>query len=115
MKAETTDDYTDAWFIGYTPELVAGIWMGNELGGVPDEPGVRVVVRGPGLPCGRDRESRLPHRGERGAAPDHVLHHVHHQPGVLGVHHFLAARLGLPEDVPLAVLDPGDGDPLAPG
>src|SRR5467141_1268825 len=27
-KTGTTDDYTDAWFIGYTPELVAGIWVG---------------------------------------------------------------------------------------
>ena len=27
-KTGTTDDYTDAWFIGYTPELVAGVWVG---------------------------------------------------------------------------------------
>src|SRR5438445_12645554 len=27
-KTGTTDDYTDAWFIGYTPELGAGIWVG---------------------------------------------------------------------------------------
>src|SRR6266705_1732020 len=27
-KTGTTDDYTDAWFIGYTPELVTGIWVG---------------------------------------------------------------------------------------
>src|SRR6266581_2226328 len=25
-KTGTTDDYTDAWFIGYTPEIVTGIW-----------------------------------------------------------------------------------------
>ncbi len=30
-KTGTTDDYTDAWFIGYTPELVAGIWVGYDL------------------------------------------------------------------------------------
>src|SRR5438309_3340585 len=30
-KTGTTDDYTDAWFIGYTPELVAGIWMGYDI------------------------------------------------------------------------------------
>jgi penicillin-binding protein 1A len=30
-KTGTTDDYTDAWFIGYTPELVTGIWMGYDL------------------------------------------------------------------------------------
>ena len=27
-KTGTTDDYTDAWFIGYTPELAAGVWVG---------------------------------------------------------------------------------------
>src|SRR5207244_3200728 len=30
-KTGTTDDYTDAWFIGYTPELVAGIWVGYDI------------------------------------------------------------------------------------
>jgi membrane carboxypeptidase/penicillin-binding protein PbpC len=27
-KTGTTDDCTDAWFIGYTPELVVGVWVG---------------------------------------------------------------------------------------
>src|SRR5439155_19419268 len=27
----TTDDYTDAWFVGFTPELVAGLWAGSDL------------------------------------------------------------------------------------
>jgi len=27
-KTGTTDDYSDAWFIGYTPHLVAGVWFG---------------------------------------------------------------------------------------
>lgn len=27
-KTGTTDDYTDAWFIGYTPEIVIGVWTG---------------------------------------------------------------------------------------
>ncbi len=27
-KTGTTDDYFDAWFIGYTPSLVAGVWVG---------------------------------------------------------------------------------------
>ncbi len=27
-KTGTTNDYGDAWFIGYTPELVAGCWVG---------------------------------------------------------------------------------------
>jgi penicillin-binding protein 1A len=27
-KTGTTDDSTDAWFIGYTPDLVVGVWVG---------------------------------------------------------------------------------------
>ena len=27
-KTGTTDDYADAWFVGYTPHLVAGVWFG---------------------------------------------------------------------------------------
>ncbi|HET7791128.1 MAG TPA: PBP1A family penicillin-binding protein [Gemmatimonadales bacterium] len=30
-KTGTTDDYSDAWFIGYTSELVAGMWVGYDL------------------------------------------------------------------------------------
>jgi 1A family penicillin-binding protein len=27
-KTGTTDDYADAWFIGYTPSIVTGVWFG---------------------------------------------------------------------------------------
>ncbi|MFA4999290.1 MAG: transglycosylase domain-containing protein [Parcubacteria group bacterium] len=29
MKTGTTDNYVDAWTFGYTPNLVAGVWAGN--------------------------------------------------------------------------------------
>lgn len=35
-KTGTTNDYTDAWFIGFTPQLVAGVWVGM------DDPGLRL-------------------------------------------------------------------------
>jgi penicillin-binding protein 1B len=32
-KTGTTDDTRDAWFIGYTPNIVAGVWVGLDSGG----------------------------------------------------------------------------------
>lgn len=29
VKTGTTEDYKDAWTIGYTPDLVVGVWVGN--------------------------------------------------------------------------------------
>jgi len=29
-KTGTTDDYTDTWFVGYTPDLACGIWVGYD-------------------------------------------------------------------------------------
>jgi penicillin-binding protein 1A len=29
-KTGTTSDFRDAWFVGYTPDLVAGVWFGND-------------------------------------------------------------------------------------
>ena len=30
-KTGTTNDYTNGWFIGYTPDLAAGAWVGRDL------------------------------------------------------------------------------------
>jgi penicillin-binding protein 1A len=30
-KTGTTDNHSDAWFMGYTPDLVAGCWVGGEV------------------------------------------------------------------------------------
>ena len=31
-KTGTTDDEKDAWFVGYTPDLVAAVWIGDDYG-----------------------------------------------------------------------------------
>ncbi|HTG01084.1 MAG TPA: PBP1A family penicillin-binding protein [Nitrospirota bacterium] len=45
-KTGTTNDYRDAWFVGYTPNLVAGVWVGYDdqqsLG--PKQTGARVAL-----------------------------------------------------------------------
>lgn len=30
-KTGTTEDYTNAWFVGFTPELVTAVWIGNDI------------------------------------------------------------------------------------
>lgn len=29
-KTGTSDDYVDGWFVGYTPEMVTAVWIGND-------------------------------------------------------------------------------------
>src|SRR5208282_6000382 len=29
-KTGTTNDFTDAWYLGFTPQLTAGVWFGND-------------------------------------------------------------------------------------
>lgn len=45
-KTGTTQDYKDAWTIGYTPSLVTGVWVGNNNNeSMEDQPSV--VLAGP--------------------------------------------------------------------
>ena len=34
-KTGTTNDYGDAWFVGYTPDLVTAVWVGYPQGRIP--------------------------------------------------------------------------------
>ncbi len=44
-KTGTTQDHRDAWFIGFTPELTVGVWLGN------DDNSAMGKVAGGGLPA----------------------------------------------------------------
>ena len=45
-KTGTTNDFSNAWFVGYTPSIVAGVWVGHDrprsLG--PEETGARAAL-----------------------------------------------------------------------
>lgn len=45
-KSGTTQDYRDAWFMGYTADYVAGVWLGND-----DQRHEMKKVTGGGLPA----------------------------------------------------------------
>ncbi len=34
-KTGTSSDYTNAWFVGYTPDLIASVWIGNDAQRIP--------------------------------------------------------------------------------
>jgi penicillin-binding protein 1A len=60
-KTGTSQDYRDAWFIGYTPHLVTGVWLGND-----DNSPTRKATGG-GLPV--EIWSRFMKAGHQGVAP----------------------------------------------
>jgi penicillin-binding protein 1A len=60
-KTGTTEDFHDAWFIGYTSHLVTGVWLGND-----DNAPTKKVVGG-GLPV--EIWSRFMKAGHQGIAP----------------------------------------------
>ncbi|GAG81454.1 unnamed protein product, partial [marine sediment metagenome] len=45
-KTGTTDDFRDAWTIGYTPSIVVGVWAGNNDNS-PSNKKPGVVLAGP--------------------------------------------------------------------
>jgi penicillin-binding protein 1A len=60
-KTGTSQDYRDAWFVGYTSHMVTGIWLGND-----DNSPTRKAVGG-GLPV--DVWSRFMRAAHQGVAP----------------------------------------------
>jgi penicillin-binding protein 1A len=50
-KTGTTDEHADAWFVGYTPELVTAVWMGYTSGEIPMESVHGIAVSGGSFPA----------------------------------------------------------------
>jgi penicillin-binding protein 1A len=50
-KTGTTDNYADAWFTGYTPRLVATVWIGYPTGEIPMLNVHGIAVSGPTFPA----------------------------------------------------------------
>ena len=63
-KTGTTQDYRDAWFIGYTADLVAGVWLGNDDNS-PMQQGDRRLIAGADLAPPHARRDP----GDAGASP----------------------------------------------
>jgi penicillin-binding protein 1B len=53
-KTGTTDGYRDAWFVGYTSELVIGVWVGFD-----DERAIRLTGSQAALPIWMDIAARM--------------------------------------------------------
>lgn len=62
-KTGTTQDYRDAWFVGYTADYAAGVWMGN------DDASPTKRVSGAGLPAQLWRETMRAAQRGREAKP----------------------------------------------
>src|SRR3970282_258317 len=62
-KTGTTNDFSNAWFVGYTPSMVAGVWVGHDRGRTlgRHETGARAAERGPaqGLEVALQHHGRL--------------------------------------------------------
>jgi penicillin-binding protein 1A len=50
-KTGTTDDHTDAWFCGFTPDLATAVWIGYPAGEIPMESVHGISVSGPTFPA----------------------------------------------------------------
>jgi penicillin-binding protein 1A len=60
-KTGTSQDFRDAWFVGYTAHLVTGVWLGN------DDSSPTKKATGGGLPV--DIWSRVMRAGHQGIPP----------------------------------------------
>lgn len=50
-KTGTTNDYADAWFVGFTPQLVTAVWVGYPQGRIPMTSVHGISVQGGSFPA----------------------------------------------------------------
>lgn len=67
-KTGTTTDYRDAWFVGYTPDLVTGLWVGFD-GGAP----LRLSASEAAVPLWASYMSRIETSRDDIAPPDGIV------------------------------------------
>ena len=72
-KTGTSQDYRDAWFVGYTSQLVAGVWLGNDDGSATKR------ASGANLPV--DIWSRFMREALQGVAPTPLPGGAFREPG----------------------------------
>jgi penicillin-binding protein 1B len=66
-KTGTTNDYRDAWFVGYTADMVTTVWVGFDRGAP-----LRLSSAEAAIPIWGSYMSAIPHRQSEPAAPDGV-------------------------------------------
>ena len=71
-KTGTTDDYSDAWFVGFIPRLVCGVWVGFDA---RRSIGARMTGAAAALPawCGFMNEAVKVYGAEEFAPPEGAL------------------------------------------
>jgi penicillin-binding protein 1A len=74
-KTGTTNDCTDAWYVGYTPELAVGVWSGFDI---KKTMGTKMTGARVSLPTWTSvmKARYRDHRGEAFAEPEGIVHRV---------------------------------------
>jgi penicillin-binding protein 1A len=109
-KTGTSQDFRDAWFIGYTSQLVAGVWLGND-----DNTPTRKITGG-ALPV--EVWSQFMKAAHRGRAPAEVPGMIAGLPAVPGLGALNGAPAGAPAGgvatPPVAIPGGRGGAPVRP-
>jgi penicillin-binding protein 1A len=125
-KTGTSQDHRDAWFVGYTPDLVTSVWVGFAETNLPmEEPYTPYTITGGTWPAriwalyasnvlGGTAYSQLPEVGEDGTVPVYIDLVTGFLAGPLTPHENVL-RIYLPPDKVPTVVDPINNPPSIVG